>query len=90
MAWHLRFPLKYTKKRSGKMNQSENTLPHEHEDLSADLQHQCKKLGTAYISNPAPWDMNRQTLLTGQQAILAKFICSKTEDPVLTYTNTHI
>lgn len=43
------------------MNQSENTLPHEHQDLSADPQHQCKKLGTAHISNPAPWDMNRQT-----------------------------
>lgn len=69
------------------MNQTENTLPQEHEDLSTDLQHQCKKLGTAHISNPAPRDRNRQTPAHWPAV---KLICSRlVGDPVLTYTNTH-
>lgn len=72
------------------MNQTENTLPQEHEDS---VQISSTNVKSWVQHTPLPQHQGIETgspLLTGQQATLAKLICSRlVGDPVLTYANTH-
>lgn len=68
------------------MNQSENTLPHEREDLGTDLQHQCK----SRVQHTSLTQDHKQADPCSLASTLAKLIYSRlVGDPVFTYTNTH-